>query len=146
MAKKSVLLSLVILSVAALGATASAKLEGEPNCILIGGSSGPDCNCTTPGRIYRYLGSTTSYAWWTHTGQCAGEGEPCPWEYGGISETLHMTYWTDSGYCVKDVKFWWCVNPPAPVHLCKDGFCPDGPRNYYNSLFWTAMVFPCDNH
>ncbi len=143
MAKKSVLLSLVILTVAALGATASAQLEGEPNCILIGYFPSAVCNCTSPGPVTHQFGSTYSVAWWKHTGSCAEEGEPCPWEYGGISGPHQLTAEIPGGKCIYDVKFWWCVYPPGTLVLCENGYCPDGPKNYFNLLGYTAKFYNC---
>ncbi len=146
MAKKSVLLSLVILTVGALGATASAQLEGEPNCILIGYFPQPVCHCdpTTPAPKEHVHGTTYSYDWWKYTGACNGEGQPCPWEHGGIHGPIVMKITIPNGMCVKDVRYYWCVSPPATLAVCVNGVCPDGPRNYFNKLEFTATYYECN--
>lgn len=48
------------------------------------------------------------------------------------------------GMCVKDVKYFWCVDPPGTLALCKNGVCPDGPKNYFNKLHVKATYYECD--
>lgn len=133
---------LTIFSFAA--ATASAQVgEGEPNCILIGSFPAPVCNCDTPGPIVHTHGSTSSYQWWSYTGQCNGEGQPCPWEYGGVVSGIPMTIEIPGGWCVKNVVYYWCVDPPGTLALCENGQCPDGPKNYFNKVVSVADPYPC---
>ncbi len=147
MAKKTIFLSLVILTVAALGATASAQLEGEPNCILIGYFPQDVCNCTQPGPLEHTHGNTYSYEWWTYTGRCNGEGEPCPWQYGGTYGPITMAITIPGQMCVKNVRYYWCVDPPGTLAICENGQCPDGPKNYFSKVVPVGEFYPCEgNH
>ena len=153
MAKKSVLLSLVILTVAALGATASAQPSGEPNCYEYGYFPAPVCNClpSTPAEpwVDKWIifGSTYTPAWWEYTGGCNGEGQPCPWRYAGISGPHEMRVWLEKGWCVCEVHFYQCVIPPGTLALCENGQCPPpppvGPKYEFNVWGFTARYYKC---